>query len=428
MLTLGTRLKNLAFLVIAVLVLGYLGIRYADLGRYVGLRGYYVVRVELPEAGGLFEHANVTYRGVSVGRVGPIRLTGQGVEAELRISDSAPRIPARLKAVVADLSAVGEEYLDLRPTTDAPPYLADSSTVAQQDTSTPPPVTNLLSSVDSLAGSVPLQSLRTVVDEFGKAFAGQSANLQSLLDNSGRFLGAADQALPGNTTLMVDGQTVLRTQIDEGDALNSFATSANQLAGQLNASDADLRRIIATAPEAAGQVSALLRDLDPSLSVVLANLLTTSEVAVTRQHGIQELLVRLPALAAAGLTAVDGQGAHLGMAVTFFSPLPCTSGYGGTTYRNGLDTGPAPAFNTAARCTSAPGTGVDVRGSANAPNGGVPIPAQPGSLLPAAPPQPTGTERSSATTPLPGALALPALPADGPTDLKGLLGLEEAAR
>lgn len=93
MVTRATRLKNIAFLLIAVLVLGYLGARYADLGHLVGLRGYYVVKVELPETGGLFTHANVTYRGVSVGRVGPIRLTGDGVEADLRISDSAPPSP-----------------------------------------------------------------------------------------------------------------------------------------------------------------------------------------------------------------------------------------------------------------------------------------------------------------------------------------------
>ncbi|WP_441248884.1 MlaD family protein [Kitasatospora sp. McL0602] len=416
MITLATRLKNIAFLVIAVLVLGYLGIRYADLGRYVGLRGYYTVQVQLPEAGGLFEHANVTYRGVSVGRVGPIRLTDHGVEAELHIDSSAPRIPTRLKAVVADLSAVGEQYIDLRPTADAAPYLTDHAVVAQRDTTVPPPVTNLLTSVDSLAGSVPLQSLRTVVDEFGAAFNGQSANLQALLDNSSHLIDSASKALPDNITLMTDGRAVLTTQVEEGAALRSFATSAAELAGQLNASDADLRRIIASAPEATGQVSALLRDLDPGLGVLLANLLTTSDLAVTRQHGIEELLVRLPAVAAAGATAVDDKGAHIGMAVTFFSPLPCTSGYGGTTRRNGLDTGPAPAFNTAAHCASAPGTGVDVRGSANAPHGPVPTPARPGSLLPA-----TQTAPGAAATP--GALALPALPPGGPTDLAGLLGL-----
>lgn len=115
MLTLGTRLKNLAFLVIGVLVIGYIGYRYADLGRFVGLRGYYVVRMDLPETGGLFPGSDVTYRGVSVGRVGDLHLTGDGVRADLHIDDSAPRIPAASQAVVANLSAVGEEYVDLRP-------------------------------------------------------------------------------------------------------------------------------------------------------------------------------------------------------------------------------------------------------------------------------------------------------------------------
>jgi phospholipid/cholesterol/gamma-HCH transport system substrate-binding protein len=429
MLTRATIAKNIAFLLIAVLVLGFIGVRYADLGRFVGLRGYYTVKVELPEAGGLFEHANVTYRGVSVGRVGPLRLTDDGVEAELRINDSAPRIPSHLQAVVASLSAVGEQYIDLRPTTDAGPYLADGSRVERADTRTPAPVTNLLTSVNSLAGSVPLRSLQTVVDEFGKAFSGQGDNLQSLLDTSSEFIAAADMNLPVDTTLMVDGRTVLRTQADEGDAIKSFATSASQLAGQLNDSDTDLRRLITAAPGAAGQVTALLRDVGPQLSVVLANLLTTSDVAVTRQHGIEEFLVKMPAVAAAGSTAVNGEKLHFGMAVTFFSPLPCTSGYGGTTYRNGLDTtAPATALNTAARCTAPASSGTDVRGSANAPSGGgVPEPAQPGSVLPTSTAPSAGNPSTTHSAgALPGALGLPALPPARGTTMADLLGLGDA--
>ena len=72
MITLATKVKNLAFLVIAVLVLGLVAVRYADLGRYLGLSGYYTVHVDLAATGGLFPDADVTYRGVSVGRVGAI--------------------------------------------------------------------------------------------------------------------------------------------------------------------------------------------------------------------------------------------------------------------------------------------------------------------------------------------------------------------
>ncbi|GFN00479.1 hypothetical protein Sfulv_52890 [Streptomyces fulvorobeus] len=117
--------------------------------------------------------------------------------------------------------------------------------------------------------------------------------------------------------------------------------------------------------------------------MVVANLLTTSEVAVTRQRGLEELLVKLPAVAAAGASAVDDEGARFGMSVTFFEPLPCTAGYGGTTYRNGLDTTPSAPVNTRARCVSSPGTGINVRGSANAPRGGpVPEPVEPGATGP----------------------------------------------
>lgn len=415
MITLAIRLKNIAFLIIAVLVLGYLGVRYADLGHYVGMRGYYTVKVQLPRTGGLFTHSNVTYRGVSVGRVGPIELTDDGVEAELRIEKDAPRIPDALKAVVANLSSVGEQYVDLRPTRSEGPYLANGSVIDQADTTVPAPVTDVLTSVNDLAGSVDLESLRTVVDEFGTAFEGRGDDLQVLLDTSSDFVRAADDALPVNTRLMIDGETVLRTQAEQGDALKGFASGAKELAAELKGSDTDLRKLIAVAPEATGQISGLLRDLDPSFGVVVANLLTTSDVAVTRQRGLEELLVRLPEVAAVGSSAVDENGARFGMSVTFFEPLPCTSGYGGTTYRNGLDVTAGPALNTKARCASSPGTGINVRGSANAPKGGaLPPPAKPGSML---------LGDGKAADRLPGALGVTPDTAPAADGMAGLLGL-----
>ncbi|MFF4242882.1 MCE family protein [Streptomyces sp. NPDC001822] len=385
MITTAVRLKNVAFLLIAVLVLGHLGARYADLGHYIGLRGYYTVTVQLPQTGGLYTHSDVSYRGVSVGRVGPIELTDDGVEAELRIENDAPAIPDSLHAVVANLSAVGEQYIDLRPTRADGPFLGNGSVIDQADTTIPAPVTDVLTSVDDLTASVDTEALRTVVDEFGAAFEGRGDDLQVLLDTGGEFVEAADEALPTTTKLMADGETVLRTQNEQGEALKGFASGAKELAAELQGSDNDLRRLIAAAPGATEQISGLLRDLDPEFGVVVANLLTTSEVAVTRQRGLEELLVKVPAVAAAGSSAIDGDGARFGMSVTFFEPLPCTSGYGGTTYRVGTDLSPAPAVNTRARCASAPGSGINVRGSANAPKGGpVPEPAEPGSSLPGA--------------------------------------------
>ncbi|MFD9790976.1 MlaD family protein [Streptomyces sp. NPDC059070] len=409
MTTPAVHLKNLAFLLLGALVLGYIGVTYADLGRYVGAPGSYTVRVELAETGGLFTGSDVTYRGVDVGRVRSIGLTGDGVEARLAIKHGTPPIPADLRAKVAGLSAVGEQYLDLLPRTDHGPYLGDGDTVARADTSTPAPITTLLTSVNDLAASVPTDELRTAVDELGRSLSGQGANLQVLLDAGSDFLNSADRALPATTRLLVDGETVLKTQADSARALTSFATGARRLARRLKDSDSDLRRVIDETPRTAEEFTALLHDTDPGLSVLLANLTTTSELLVTRQHGIQELMVRLPRAAAAGATAVGPGAADFGLVTTFFQPLPCTTGYEGTRYRDGTDTSEGPPVNTAARCTAPPGSGQNVRGSGNAPTAPVPAPAVPGSLA----------------GPGPGALGAPALPPHSPSGLAGLLGVGE---
>ncbi len=367
MLKRSTRIQLVVFGVIAVLVIGYTGFHYANLGRLVGLRGYYVVQLELANGGGIFPQANVTYRGVSVGRVGAVRLTPTGVEADLNISNAAPPIPANLQATVADLSAVGEQYVNLRPATSSGPYLTAGSVIPRQDTQLPLPVTSLLTSVNDLATSVPLGELRTVLNELATGFGGTSTSLQALIDGQNKLIRAAGAALPQTDTLIQDSQTVLRTQNEEAAAFRSFAASARLFAGQLVASDADLRRLFVNGALAATQLAGLITDNTPALGVLIANLLTTSEITLTRGAALQETFSALPAAIAAGSTVITNQGARFGVALTFFNPLPCTAGYQGTKIRNGLDTSPGPPLNTNARCTSPPSSGIDVRGSANAP-------------------------------------------------------------
>ena len=381
MLTVGTKIKLVAFALLSLAVLAFTAVRYANLGQLLGLSGSYTVKMELPNAGGLFPNADVTYRGVSVGRVGTMSLTATGVVVDLNISNSAPKIPSSgLQATVADLSAVGEEYVNLRPQTSQGPYLTSSSVIPQQDARVPPPITSVLTSINTLVTSVPQQSLRTLVAELGNAFQGQGPNLQVLLDNSSTLTHAANADIPQSSKLIADGQTVLATQAADTAAIQSFGRNASLLASQLASSDSDLRRLIANTPQAALQVTGLLRDNNLSLSAVIANLLTTSNVTLTRQPALKEMLSALPAAVAAGSTVINSHGANFGVALTFFNPLPCTAGYGGTVYRNGLDTSPSPPLNTGAKCTLPASSGVDVRGSAHAPSGGgVPPATQPGS-------------------------------------------------
>lgn len=379
MLTGATKIKLAVFAVLGVLVIAYTGFHYADLGRYFGLRGYYVVRLDLANGGGIYPDADVTYRGVSVGRVGAMRLTGTGIEVDLDISDSAPRIPDRLQAAVADLSAVGEQYVDLRPQAAGGPYLTGGSVIPERDTQLPLPVTSVLNSVNTLATSLPLSSLRALTDELGSAFSGQGQNVRSIVSGNAALARAAYATLPQTTKLIKDAQEVIDTQVAESSELDSFSQNLDLLARQLDSSNASVRKLITAAPQAAAQVADLLAGTNPGLGDLIANLLTTSEVTLTRGQALDELLSALPAAIAIGSTAITAKGAKFGVALTFFDPLPCTAGYGGTVYLNGLDTTSGTPLNTGAYCASPASSGIDVRGSAHAPSyGGVPPPAQPG--------------------------------------------------
>jgi phospholipid/cholesterol/gamma-HCH transport system substrate-binding protein len=373
-----TRLQIGAFILIALIGVSYVGARYVGLGHLVGSSGY-VVTMQLADSGGIFSNAEVTYRGVTIGRVGTMRLTADGIEVDLDIEPSAPPVPNDLEAVVANRSAVGEQFVDLRPKRDAGPFLAAGDVIPRTSTKTPPPVDNLLSNLDAFAKSVPADSLRTVVDELDLAFSGTGPDLQVLLDNTRSFTQTATEHLPQTKALLQDGLTVLNTQVAQGSAIRSFSGDLRLLAEQLKKSDGDIRNLITVSPQAADQVSALLRESGPNLGVVLANLLTTSNILVTRLDGLEQIAVTYPLVVGGGFTVAPGDGtAHFGLALNVFDPAPCTVGYEATQIRQGTDTTPV-ALNTQAYCALAKGSASTVRGAQNAPYGGQPT-------------TPTGTE------------------------------------
>lgn len=368
MITKGTKFKIVAFVLVALLGISYVSANYVGLFRSSSK----VVTMQLADSGGIFTNAEVTYRGVTIGRVGQLRLTADGIEVDLELDADAPRVPASTEAVVANRSAVGEQYVDLRPKNDDGPYLEAGSVIPRSATKTPPPVDGLLSNLDAFASSVPTDSLKTVVDELHTAFSGTGGDLQVLIDNTAAFTAAASEHLPQTTQLLKDGKVVLATQAAQGGAIRSFSGDLRLIAEQLKASDGDLRRLIVAVPPASEQVSALLKESGPNLGVVFANLLTTANILVTRRDGLEQIAVTYPIAVGGGFTVAPGDGtAHFGLALNAFDPMPCTVGYEGTTIRPGNDTSAVP-LNTQAYCALARGSATSVRGSQNAPYGGTP--------------------------------------------------------
>ncbi|MFU8874507.1 MCE family protein [Micromonospora sp. SL4-19] len=323
------KLQVIAFVLVSVLGIGYVGIRYVGLGDRL-LNAGYVVHVDLARAGGLFANAPVTYRGVPVGRVTAVCLHGDGVRADLRI-DRGIRVPDALRAVVTQRSAVGEQYLDLRPDRDGGPYLADGAVIPADRTGLPLAPEALLTNLDALVRSVDPDNLTVLITELGTAFEGNEQALARILDAGDALLTEADARLPETLTLIRDARTVLTTQAESAEALRRWSAGLAQLAATVRAADPDLRRLLATGPPAGVELRALLRGLEPDIGTLLGNLVTVNGIAARRLPGIEQILVVYPIAVAGGFTVTPGDGtAHLGLVVNAGDPPACVYQGGGT--------------------------------------------------------------------------------------------------
>ena len=370
MITRAVRIQLMVFLLITVVGVAFVGAKYAQLDKLLFDHDYRV-SASFAESGGIFTGAEVTYRGHPVGKVGELKLLSDGVDVNLDI-DKKFKIPNDLLAVVANRSAIGEQYVDLQPRRDDGPYLQNNSKIARQDTAIPIDTTELLLNLDQLVNSVDKNSLRTTVRELGAALKGRGSDLQKIIDSSGKLIDDADANVLQTIKLINDGDTVLATQVAGGDAIKTWAKNLALLSDTLVSSDADLRQVIDQGSAASTQVTGLIEDNRADIAVLLGNLLTVSEMTAVRLDAVEQLFVVYPAVAMGGYVVPGkdpGTGhydAHFGL-VLGLTPPACRPGYGGTNKRLPQDTTSKPA-NTKAGCTAAPGTGINVRGAQNKPS------------------------------------------------------------
>ena len=105
MITKRTKLQLMIFVIITLVGVSYVGARYAQLDRLV-LDDSYRVTAHFADSGGIFKGAEVTYRGVTIGRVGGLELTEGGVDVHLDIENDSDDIPSETRALVGNRTVV----------------------------------------------------------------------------------------------------------------------------------------------------------------------------------------------------------------------------------------------------------------------------------------------------------------------------------
>jgi phospholipid/cholesterol/gamma-HCH transport system substrate-binding protein len=148
-----TRIQLMIFAIVTVLTVGAIAVYYLHLPAKLGFGAYHVT-AEFVSGGGLYKNANVTYRGVTIGRVESVALANDGVDAHMRLN-SDTKVPANVTATVKSVSAVGEQYVDLMPPDNpstAP--LRNGAVIGKERTAIGQDIAGLLQQADQLVSSV----------------------------------------------------------------------------------------------------------------------------------------------------------------------------------------------------------------------------------------------------------------------------------
>ena len=117
--------------------------------------------------------------------------------------------------------------------------------------------------------------------------------------------------------------------------MQAWAAHLADISRQLQANDTEVRGVLAEGGPAAEEVRQLFDRLQPTLPIVLANMVSAGKVAATYHPSIEQLLVLLPqavaTVQAVGVanrnTLQDYRGLFLSFNLRLNLPPPCTTGY-----------------------------------------------------------------------------------------------------
>ena len=324
LLTRMIKTQLLIFVALTVVALVVLSLGYLRLPTYAGI-GMYRMYANLPNSAGLYETANVTFRGTTVGKVLAVEPTEQGARVTMDI-DNSTKLPVDTVANVHSVSAVGEQFLDLVSEENTGQYFKDGDTITKGRV--PAEVGPALDAAQRGLAALPEEKISVLLDETAKAVGGLGPSLQRLVDGTQALAGDFRENLPAVTDLVENSGPIIDSQVNSRDAISQWAANLNTIAAQTAEKDAALRSGLQQAAPTADQLNAVFSDVRESLPQTLANLEVVIDMLKRYNKNVEQVLVVLPQGAAIAQTATifAPEGLlHFGLGINI--PPPCLTGF-----------------------------------------------------------------------------------------------------
>ena len=324
-----TKAQLAIFGVVTVITVAVMAIFYLRLPAALGI-GTYRVTADFVAGGGLYKNANVTYRGVAVGRVESVGLNPHGVDAVMRLN-SGTVVPSNVTASVKSVSAIGEQYIDLVPPAHpAGAKLHNGSHIERNNTAIGVDVATLLHQSETLVSSVADTRLRELLHETFKAFNGSGPELARLIESARLLVDEANADFPQTSQLIDQVGPFLQAQIRSGDDIKALSDGLARFTSEVRTADPQLRTLLNVLPGTVDEANTAFSGIRPSFPMLAASLANLGRVGVIYRKSIEQLLVVLPPLFAAITTAAGGEPQDEGAKLDFkinIDPPPCNTGF-----------------------------------------------------------------------------------------------------
>jgi phospholipid/cholesterol/gamma-HCH transport system substrate-binding protein len=362
------RRQLIVFGVLTVVALVVLGWYYLRVPTLVGI-GQYELKADLPASGGLYPTANVTYRGITIGKVTDVEPTEQGAQATMSI-DSRYKIPVDASANVHSVSAVGEQFLDLVSVGNPGRFFSPGQTITKG--TVPSEIGPALDTANRGLEVLPKEKIGQLLDETSQAVGGLGPALQRLVDSTQAIVGDFKTNIRDVDDIIQNSAPILDSQVNSSSAIERWAHNLNTLGAQAAANDQHLKSILTHAAPTADEVNAVFSDVRDSLPQTLANLEIVIDMLKRYHNGLEQVLVFLPQLGSIVQTvAAPYEKEHmaaLDLSLAINYPPPCLTGFPSPAeWRSPADTSVAPLVE-GAYCKIPQDTPSNaVRGSRNIP-------------------------------------------------------------
>lgn len=235
----------------------------------------YTITGDFAQAAGVKANAEVTYLGVHYGRVTKVTRRPGGVHVTMKI-DREKDIPAGSIARVFRKSAIGEPYIDFRPSATyddaSSARIEPNENVPEERTTVPLEFSELLRSASALVSSIDPEAAGGLVHELALALDGRGESLRSLTTSMDELTSTFAERTDQLDRLAENSTRITRVLADHRLSFGRSIQNLRAVAETLRNANGDTGILLDIGPDFLGITADLVADQKKNLDCLLTDL------------------------------------------------------------------------------------------------------------------------------------------------------------